>query len=203
MDTIDINGQGIECFHESWHNTRIGVVQWQDPGAALGQHLPDVFPEFLPPLAAFGHLLPEVLPIENQTIKKKRRPDVATAIPALIPSDSTRRDTAAGRALLKGNGWIEPGSARLASAFALREHGQRTVALGTVMAEQHDTVEESAGLLYEGLDDFIHFKSQGYDPHRLHSPARKSIGLGVRLEPARSALLMLQPRTEPTPGSSV
>jgi len=179
------------------------VVQWQDPGAALGQHLPDVFSEFLPPLAAFGHLLPEVLPIENQTIEEKRRADVATAIPALISSDSTRRNTAAGRALLKGNGWIEPGSTRLASTLALRKHGQRTAAFGTLMAKQHDTVEEPAGLLYEGLDDFTHFKSQGYDLHRLLSPARKSIGLWVQLEPARSALLTLQPRTEPTPGSSV
>jgi len=101
------DGQGIECLNQSRHGMQIGLLQRQNPGVALGQHLSDALAELSPSLSRFEHLHTKILPVEDEAIEQERRDNITTAVLTLVSSDSEYRDAAAGRTSLKRHGRIE------------------------------------------------------------------------------------------------
>jgi len=70
---IEAGRQGVQSLKQSRDHTQVRMLQRQITRSALGQHLPDAFPLFLLALSGLGHILPEVLCIEDQTIEQELR----------------------------------------------------------------------------------------------------------------------------------
>jgi hypothetical protein len=63
--------QCIQSIRQAWHGIEIRLFQIPTAGSGFSQHLPDPVTLFLFALPGFGHLLPEVLRIEDQTFEQE------------------------------------------------------------------------------------------------------------------------------------
>ena len=139
--------QAIEGVCQARYRTQVRLFQGPTAGSGCSQHLPHPVTLLLFALPGFGHLLSEVLAIEYEAIEQKLRCDVGATVLALISPDSQHRDTATGRTPLKGHGRVELPAAGNASALALRDYLQRTVACQAAMADQLSETTASRYLL--------------------------------------------------------
>ena len=158
-------GQTVQRLDKPRHRVQVRHIKCQRLGPALRQHLLNSLLLFFSPLTRFAHLLAKVLGVKYDSIKQKHRSNITAAIFTLISSYTQYRFAAAISASLKFNCWIKLIFASPAPAPALSYHSQRTLALRTAVAKEHNQVIESLCLCEELLHCCCHIGGELSDIH--------------------------------------
>lgn len=103
-------------------------------------------------LPMLGHLLPEVVGIEDQAVKQETGGDCIAARAAFVPADANPRGAAAAQAPLECDRRIKHDVARAAAALPVTDHEDRAIAAWAPAAREHHVVIKCSCVLAQDGD---------------------------------------------------
>ncbi|MCX5677349.1 MAG: hypothetical protein NTX87_20385 [Planctomycetota bacterium] len=158
-----ISDEGVQGICQAGHILKVRRRQPQGLRPALGQHLPDPLVLFSLLLPVLGHLLAEVLRIEDKAVEEEPRGHIPAALLALVSANLKNDLSAACLAPLKSRCRIKLVATGLAHAHTFAHHGQPAAASRTCVVPKHHIVEEPPGPLNETSDGASQAEGNAYD----------------------------------------
>jgi len=147
-----ISGECVQGLCQTRHVPEICRRQPQGLRPALGQHLPHPLVLFGLLLPVLGHLLAEVLRIEDKAVKQEPRGHIRAALLTLVTTNLENNLAATRLAPLKGRCRVELVATGLALAHTFAHHCQPAAASRTCVVPKHHIVEEPLGPLNKTSD---------------------------------------------------